>query len=350
MDVNKNINKLKKYQLRNKLENILRRTNLQPCKNLQTHLQNLTSKIDNFYEGKNYQTKMINNSLHFLYSNHKDEEEYKRRKIKEFDNELHVDFSKEKNYAIKLLLNELSLNEIKIISRDIEFYIKDESLRELIGFFNEKSQLFQTLIFEEKIKKVENEDDRIKRLVRNKKNDLINRNNSENFNHFSYRKLNSNKHNKSLKEKIQNQKKLFQRKKFLTENHINVINNIISTSERDINNSNKFISRNNLEQIKLKESLKNINTVFGIKRKRVIKVNNNNYSTSKSNKHYFNSFSCDKINKEKDKNKIFNLKKFKKKLLEKESLNFINSYTSQIRKIFHEKTQSNNQLPKINKN
>ena len=48
MDVNKNINKLKKYQLRNKLENILRRTNLQPCKNLQTHLQNLTSKIDNF--------------------------------------------------------------------------------------------------------------------------------------------------------------------------------------------------------------------------------------------------------------------------------------------------------------
>ena len=52
----------------------------------------------------------------------------------------------------------------------------------------------------------------------------------------------------------------------------------------------------------------------------------------------------------KDKNKIFNLKKFKKKLLEKESLNFINSYTSQIRKIFQEKTQSNNELPKINTN
>ncbi len=64
---------------------------------------------------------MINNLLHFLYSNQKDEEVYKRRKIKEFDNELHVDFLKEKNYTIKLLLNELSLNEIKIISRDIEF-------------------------------------------------------------------------------------------------------------------------------------------------------------------------------------------------------------------------------------
>ena len=53
MDVNKNINEIEKYQLRNKLENILGRVNLQ-CKNLQTHLQNLTSKIYNFYEGKNY--------------------------------------------------------------------------------------------------------------------------------------------------------------------------------------------------------------------------------------------------------------------------------------------------------
>ena len=63
----------------------------------------------------------------------------------------------------------------------------------------------------------------------------------------------------------------------------------------------------------------------------------------------FSSFSNDKkIQNEDEKEKIFNLKKFKKNLLERESQNFLNVYTTEIKKIFHDKSKSI-QLPKINK-
>ena len=38
MENNNKNNKLKRYQLRNKLDNILRKANLKPCKNLQSHI------------------------------------------------------------------------------------------------------------------------------------------------------------------------------------------------------------------------------------------------------------------------------------------------------------------------
>ena len=144
-----------------------------------------------------------------------------------------------------------------------------------------------------------------------------------------------------LKEKIILQKKIYQRKKFLSDNHSNVINNIIATSQREINNSNKFISRNNFERKKIMETLK------------MYKSNPN--STSKSykkikSKVFFNktnnitSFSLDKIYKEKSKK--FKLQKLKRNLLEKESLDFLNLYTNKIRNIFQNKTLSPS-LPKI---
>ena len=77
--------------------------------------------------------------------------------------------------------------------------------------------------------------------------------------------------------------------------------------------------------------------MFSPKKKKKVKFSN------------FSSFSNDKkIQNEDEKEKIFNLKKFKKNLLERESQNFLNVYTTEIKKIFHDKSKSI-QLPKINK-
>ena len=359
MENNNKNNKLKRYQLRNKLDNILRKANLKPCKNLQSHLLNLSSKMTNFYEGEIYQSKILNDSLIFKYSNHKDEEEIKRKKINEFYNKYKIDYLKEKDYVMKILLKELTIDEIKFISRDADFYIKDENLRELLGLFDEKNQLYQTLAFEEKIGKVENEDDRIKRLIKNKKIDLINRNNSENTKNFKYKFLKSeNDIFIKLKEKIKNQKKIVQKNKFLNDNHLNIINNIISDSQRDINNTSKFLSKNNIEHLQKMKNLNNMNNNTNHLNKtsyrRVIKLNDNIIMSPKSKKsikfNNFSSFSSEKKiqKKEDEKEKIFNLKKFKKNLLERESQTFLNVYTAEIKKIFHDKTKSI-QLPKINK-
>ncbi len=344
----KKIDKLKKYQLRNKLKQLFRKANLEPCKILQTHLSNLNLKINNFFEGEVYQSKLLNNSLRFLYSNHNDQEEIKRKKITNFNKENQIDFSIEKDYLIKLILDNLSNEEIKTISEDIDFFITDNNLKESLGLFSDQHKLYQTLIFEEKTGKVENEDDRIKRILKNRKNYLVNKNNKENIKNFNFdfsKKENENL--MKLKEKIILQKKIYQRKKFLSNNHSNVINNIIATSQREINKSNKFISRNNFQRKKLMETLK------------IYKSNPN--STSKSykkikSKVFFNktnnitSFSLDntlcskKIYKEK--NKKFKLQKLKRNLLEKESLDFLNLYTNKIRNIFQNKTLSPS-LPKI---
>ena len=359
MENNNKNNKLKRYQLRNKLDNILRKANLKPCKNLQSHLLNLSSKMTNFYEGEIYQSKILNDSLIFKYSNHKDEEEIKRKKKNEFYNEYKIDYLKEKDYVMKILLKELTIDEIKFISRDADFYIKDENLRELLGLFDGKNQLYQTLAFEEKIGKVENEDDRIKRLIKTKKIDLINRNNSENSKNFKYKFLKSeNDIFIKLKDKIKQQKKIVKKKKFINDNHMNIINKIISESQRDINNTSKFLSKNHFENLQKVENLTNMNNnntnpLFKTSYRRVIKLNDNIMFSPNSKKKVkfsnFSSFSHDKkIQNEDEKEKIFNLKKFKKNLLERESQNFLNVYTTEIKKIFHDKSKSI-QLPKINK-
>ena len=354
------IDKIKKYKLRNKLENIIRKANLQPCKNHQSHLSNLDLKITNFYEGEVYHSKLINNSLNFLYSNHSDEEELKRKKISDFDKENEIKFSKEKDYIFKLLLRELTNEEIKIISRDVEYYIKDNYLRKVIDLFNDNYQLYQTLTLEEKNGKVENEDERVKRLIRNKKNYLINKNNNENSNQFKFDFLKrENESMRKLKEKIKFQKRLFFKKKFLNENHTQIINNIISTSEREINNTNKYLSNNNLQKQKFMKSLKNIKNIPSsynqTKYKRKIKLNDNLFNHIRTNSNTINNFSSlssDKFfspKKEKGKFKL-KINKLKKRLLdkekEKESINFINRYTLEIKKIFQTQIQKN--LPKIN--
>ena len=140
---------------------------------------------------------------------------------------------------------------------------------------------------------------------------------------------------------------------------MNIINNIISESQRDINNTSKFLSKNHFENLQKVENLTNMNNnntnpLFKTSYRRVIKLNDNIMFSPNSKKkvkfNNFSSFSNDKNikQKEEEKEKIFNLKKFKKNLLERESQNFLNVYTTEIKKIFHDKAKSI-QLPKIKK-
>ena len=46
----KKFDKIQKYQLRNKIEKILSRTNLQPCIPYQNNLNLLNNKINHYYE------------------------------------------------------------------------------------------------------------------------------------------------------------------------------------------------------------------------------------------------------------------------------------------------------------
>jgi hypothetical protein len=94
--------KLKRYQLRYKLEKIFADSDISSCRFYQSHINALNNKLDNYFTSENYIKKKINEALLFNYSTHNLEN--LPQELEQYNEERIVDYSKEKDYIIQLLL------------------------------------------------------------------------------------------------------------------------------------------------------------------------------------------------------------------------------------------------------
>jgi len=351
-------NKLDEFHLRNKIENIILKTNIKPCIYYQVNLNISKNKLNNFYyKGNFYRNKLVNNALHFSYSMNNKEEEEKKNKIIDYNNENLIDLSKEKDYIIRLLFQELTFDEIKKIINNPEFYIRNNYVRHILDFFHQKYKLYEILNFEENNIKNESEDHKINRLIRNQKNEIINRANNE---EKDLEEINLKKGLiKNVKEEIKRRKLNQQKMNSQIEQNNIILKNILLKTTKDVYRKINLSShdfKNHLFMEKLRN--KNIENLTALNNK----IDNN------SNEIIINPFPINESknevkNHEINKSKIFptmpnprhskrnytknvRLKQLKKNMLEKETQNFINRYVSEIKECFNNKDK-NNYLPLI---
>ena len=349
---------LEEFHLRNKIENIILRTNIKPCVNYQDNLFMAKVKLNQYlYKGQFYRNKLVNNALQFSYSMNNKEEEEKKNKIIDYNNENLIDLSKEKDYIIRLLFKELTFEEIKKIINNPEFYIRNDYIRHFLDFFHQKYKLYEILNFEENNIKNESEDHKINRLIRSQKNEIINRANNEekDLEEIQLKKGLA----QNLKEEIKKRKLNQQKINSQNEQNNIILKNILLDSKKDVQRKIN-LSSNDFKNYLMKERIKNKN----IENLTAL----NNKIDSNPNEIIINPFSLnesksDVKNSVINKSKLFptmpnprhvkrnytknvRLKQLKKNMLEKETQNFINRYVSEIKECFNNKDK-NNYLPLI---
>ena len=351
----KKFDKIQKYQLRNKIEKILSRTNLQPCIPYQNNLNLLNNKINHYYEADYYKNQKINNSLSFSYAMNNRNEEEKKKKFIDYQTENIIDLPKENDYVIKLLFNELTFEEIKIILQNPEFYIRNNSIRNNLDFFHQKHRLYETLNLEENHINEESEDRKLSKMIRNKKNEIIYRINHPNEDVESIK--NKEEIEKEIKKDIKFQKINYQKNKIRNERNDITLNNIFLNSQKEI--QRKIHLSNDFKEYLLKEKIKKRNI------ENITKLGNNIDHNSEIIVKPFPLNQSINIKKHiSQKSKIFptipspkpsqklnevnvRLKQLKKKMLEKETQNMINMYISEIKESFSYREKNNDYLPLI---
>ena len=362
--------KLKRYQLRYKLEKIFADSDISSCRFYQSHINALNNKLDNYFTSENYIKKKINEALLFNYSTHNNEN--LPQELEQYNEERIVDYSKEKDYIIQLLLKNLTFEEFKIICRDLEFFIRDKNIRDILNLIDKNNNLYKILISEEKNNRAINENDKINEIIKEKKIEIIKNHNIKKINiNEKLRKENEN----ILKDKINKQKKLFAKINFKQKNHTNIINKIIIDSQREINkielsnisksrkdlvlssiqgqdslnnlstNLTSIFNKNSTNNIKnLKNERKHFNTSNKGKNKRIIlkplPILKNNNEIKKNNFSFKNLSNFLSKNQE---------KKTRFKILEQDIPNFINKYKKKIKEVYNEKNENEklNNLPEI---
>ena len=226
-------NKLEEFHLRNKIENIILKTNIKPCAIYQDNLFIAKMKMNQYlYKGDFYRNKLVNNALQFSYSMNNKEEEQKKNKIIDYNNENLIDLSKEKDFIIRLLFQELTFKEIKKVINNPEFYIRNDYIRHLLDFFHQKYKLYEILNFEENNIKNESEDHKINRLIRSQKNEIIHRANNEekDLEEIKLKKGLAQNVKEEIKRRKLNQQKINSQ---IEQNNI-ILKNILLDSKKDV--------------------------------------------------------------------------------------------------------------------
>ena len=206
--MNRLYNKLQKFQLRNKLEKIFLKSNKKTCTVYQGNIHISNYKMNNHYHGKFYRQQLINNSLNFSCSMNNKEEENKKEKIQLFNFENEIDYLKERDYIINLILKEFSFEEIKIINDDPDFYIRNKFIRKILDLLN-NNYLIKTLNNEENFEKEEIDDKKLNRRIKEKKKEMKNNNSKKNITDYNTEGI-----DKEIKEEI----KIIKIKKFKLQN------------------------------------------------------------------------------------------------------------------------------------
>ncbi len=351
-------NKLEEFHLRNKIENIILKTNIKPCAIYQDNLFIAKMKMNQYlYKGDFYRNKLVNNALQFSYSMNNKEEEQKKNKIIDYNNENLIDLSKEKDFIIRLLFQELTFKEIKKVINNPEFYIRNDYIRHLLDFFHQKYKLYEILNFEENNIKNESEDHKINRLIRSQKNEIIHRANNEekDLEEIKLKKGLAQNVKEEIKRRKLNQQKINSQ---IEQNNI-ILKNILLDSKKDVQrkinlSSNDYKNHIYMEKLKNK-SIENLTALnnkidsnpndlivypFPLNESKVeVKNNVNNKSkifpTMPNPRHV-----------RRNSTKNVRLKQLKKNMLEKETQNFINRYVTEIKESFINRDK-NNYLPLI---
>ena len=325
--MNRLYNKLQKFQLRNKLEKIFLKSNINTCAVYQGNIHISNYKMNNYYHEKFYRQQLINNSLNFSYSMNNKEEENKKEKIQLYNFENEIDYLKERDYIINLILKELSFEEIKIINDDPDFYIRNKFIRKILDLFN-NNYLYKTLNNEENFGKDETEDKKLIRRIKEKKKEMKNNNSKKNITDYNTEGI-----DKEIKEEI----KILKIKKFQLQNQkkekLIILKKIFSNTKDDIQKKLKFnFNLNNylkLEKIKNEqiEKLKNNNSQ---KNYSFNNINSYNEFSEKNNRKIFKSISSHKLIKRKSTLNI-NSNQMVKENLEKENQKMIKYYINEIK-------------------
>ena len=289
------------------------------------HISNY--KMNNHYHGKFYRQQLINNSLNFSCSMNNKEEENKKEKIQLYNFENEIDYLKERDYIINLILKELSFEEIKIINDDPDFYIRNKFIRKILDLFN-NNYLYKTLNNEENFGKDETEDKKLIRRIKEKKKEMKNNNSKKNITDYNTEGI-----DKEIKEEI----KIMKIKKFQLQNQkkekLIILKKIFSNTKDDIQKKLKFnFNLNNylkLEKIKNEqiEKLKNNNSQ---KNYSFNNINSYNEFSEKNNRKIFKSISSHKLIKRKSTLNI-NSNQMVKENLEKENQKIIKYYINEIK-------------------
>ena len=325
--MNRLYNKLQKFQLRNKLEKIFLKSNINTCTVYQGNIHISNYKMNNHYHGKFYRQQLINNSLNFSCSMNNKEEENKKEKIQLYNFENEIDYLKERDYIINLILKEFSFEEIKIINDDPDFYIRNKFIRKILDLFN-NNYLYKTLNNEENFGKEETDDKKLIRRIKEKKKEMKNNNSKKNITDYNTEGI-----DKEIKEEI----KIMKIKKFKLQNQKKeksiILNKIFSNTKDDIQKKLKYnFNLNNylkLEKIKNEqiEKLKNNNSQ---KNYSFNNINSYNELSEKNNRKIFKTISSHKLIKRKSTLNI-NSNQMVKENLEKENQKIIKYYINEIK-------------------
>jgi hypothetical protein len=325
--MNRLYNKLQKFQLRNKLEKIFLKSNINTCAVYQGNIHISNYKMNNYYHGKFYRQQLINNSLNFSYSMNNKEEENKKEKIQLYNFENEIDYLKERDYIINLILKELSFEEIKIINDDPDFYIRNKFIRKILDLFN-NNYLYKTLNNEENFGKDETEDKKLIRRIKEKKKEMKNNNSKKNITDYNTEGI-----DKEIKEEI----KIMKIKKFQLQNQkkekLIILKKIFSNTKDDIQKKLKFnFNLNNylkLEKIK-NEQIEKLKNNDSQKNYSFNNINSYNEFSEKNNRKIFKSISSHKLIKRKSTLNI-NTNQMVKENLEKKNQKMIKYYINEIK-------------------
>ena len=333
------LNKICRYQLRNKLEKIFSKSKIHYCNNHQKDISMQNYKINNFYEQDYYRNYIINNAINFSYSSNNKEENERKIKIIDYNIENEIDYNKERDYIMKLIFEELTFNEIQLINRDPEFYIRDPFIRGVLIFFNERNSLYKTLRYEENLGIKETENDKLKRLIKKTKKIIINNNNSEIKSKSLYNLFTKHEINKEINKMIKIKK--ISKEKIDSERIQNklILNHIFYNVKNEIKNKLTPITNYNT-QYKLLEKSKNKNIEkllgnYSEKRYALKNKNNSSISINKSLQSY-SKFNIDK------KSQIFKTLP-SKKYLRRDNTNF---KLKLLKNTFNNKNDINNSMIK----
>ncbi len=306
------LNKIGRYQLRNKLEKIISKSKINTCNNYQKDISMLNFKINNFYEQDFYRNNIINNSINFSYFSNNKEESDRKNKIIDYNIENEIDYNKERDYIMQLIFEQLTFNEIKLINQDPEFYIRDPFIRGYLIFFNERNDLYKTLRYEENLGIKETENDKLKRLIKKTKKIIIDNHNNE----IKSKSLNNLfiKHeiNKEIKKEIKVKKII--KEKVDSERIKNklILKNIFFNTKNEIKNKVIPITNYNKQYLILEKSRnRNLEKLLGNYSEKKCTLNNTNKSSISINK---SLSSNSKINIYNNKSKTFKTVSSKKYL------------------------------------
>ena len=239
--------KRKNYVLKNKVEKILLQSSISPCKRHQNHIKTFNSKLFQYQLSPHFQHLQVERSSRF--------ENYTQIKQPPNLQINHIDLSSEGDFIFKKLVKHLTLEELELVFKDVDFYIQNPEIREALDFVNcDNSKLYQILNKEEEEGRTLTDTDRVIDLIKSKIKIMSNKKTKPKFfddigfcsdkdeiekrkqTEIEQKLLKEKIHSNKIRKRICNQQKIF---------HHKTIASLLTESEKEIKSLNCTFSKKN---------------------------------------------------------------------------------------------------------